>query len=301
MNQSHIFAGLLSYLIWGFVPIIFRALTAYEQTEVIAFRFIIAAFILSIVLALKPKEHIENIRSLSKEPKSFQVRTYVLSIFGGLMMSVNTLCYIYVINNISVNAGAFSYLILPIVTAFLGFFLLKEQLNPLKWIGITLGVISCILIGNVSTDQLIYISGVTLSYSFYLVSQRINPFFNRRLLLSIQFFVGAIVLSSVFSVSIFNKPFDFWWKLVVLSAFFSVAPMLLNLFALKKLESSQLAFMIYLNPIASFVLGITLYNEVITLTESIAFLLLGIAIICFNWSLVKRFFPKRLLPKIEKV
>ena len=49
-----------------------------------------------------------------------------------ILFASNWICYIYLINNISVNAGAFAYTILPIATAFIAHFTIKERLSKLK-------------------------------------------------------------------------------------------------------------------------------------------------------------------------
>lgn len=293
MNKKYILAGLASYLIWGFVPIVFKQFVGYDQFEVITFRMIFGAIAMFLLLAIKPKEHVESVKLLSEKPLSFKRKTYILTILGSILLAGNWLGYIYVINNISVNAGAFAYLILPIVTAFLGFFMLKERLNPLKWVGIVLSIVSCILIGNVNPEQLQYVSVVTLTYSFYMISQRINLHFNRRLLLGIQFFIGAIIMMSITPISLTGKPVEYWVYMVIFVIIFSIAPLLLNLYALKGIESSQLAFMIYINPGISFIIGITLYNEVVRMEEAVAFLILIVAVICFNWNLLKHLFTKK--------
>jgi chloramphenicol-sensitive protein RarD len=300
MQKKYILAGLGSYLIWGFVPLVIRNLIEYDQSEVIAYRMMVAAVIMFIVVSLGRKEHSKNLADLKAKPKAFKRKTIFLTVIGTFLVSFNWLAYIYVVNNISVNAGAFAYLVLPIITAFLGFFILKEKLNRLKWFGIVLGVASCAIIGNVKPEQLLYVSVVTLTYSFYMITQRVNLHFNRRLLLFIQFSLGAIIMLAVVELSPANKPFDYWVNIGLFALIFTVIPFLLNLYALRGIESSQVAFMIYVNPIISFILGLTLYNEVLQPIELIAFGLLFLAIICFNFSLIKSaFFVKSDKAKLE--
>ena len=289
MKAKYVIAGLVSFSIWGFVPIIFRKLQGYEQYEIMTFRMLFAAIIMLIVLLFNPKEHINEIKQLQRKPTAFKNRTYFLTAIGAILFASNWICYIYLINNISVNAGAFAYTILPIVTAFIAHFTIKERLSKLKWLGIFFGCVSCAIIGNVNPEQMIYVSVVTLSYSIYLVSQRVNLFFNRRLLIALQFTIGSIIMVIANDYS-FNKPLEYWFYLFILAAFFTVTPFLLNLYALKNIESSQLAFMIYVNPIITFVLGVTLYNEVIDYSEMLAYTILLAAIGFFNWSLFKSAF-----------
>jgi chloramphenicol-sensitive protein RarD len=293
MQKKYILAGLGSYLVWGFVPLVIRSVIEYDQSEVVTFRMIASALLMALIVLVQKDEHKKNILDLSNKSTAFKRKTIALTALGAILVCFNWLAYIYVVNNISVNAGAFAYLLLPIVTAFLAFFILKEKLSKLKWLGIIFGITSCAIIGNVKPEQLIYVSAVALTYSFYMISQRVNVHFNRRLLLFFQFSFGAIIMYLLVDITIVGKPFTYWLSIFLFALLFTVIPFLLNLYALKGIESSQVAFMIYINPVISFLLGVILYNEVLRIEELIAFGLLIVAIVCFNFNLIKSaFFSK---------
>jgi chloramphenicol-sensitive protein RarD len=58
--------------------------------------------------------------------------------------------------------------------------------------------------------------------------------------------------------------------------------MLLNLFALKGINSSTVGILIYLNPLIAFTLAIVYYKEEITLTQILAYSLILVSIVIFN-------------------
>lgn len=217
-----------------------------------------------------------------------------LNALGAVLLVINWVTYVYVVNNVSVNAGAFAYLILPIVTTFLAFFILKEKLNLFKWAGVILSGISCYLMAHIDIHQIIYIACVTFSYSFYMITQRRNTFLNRKTALTIQMLIGAIIMLIVNPTPALGSALDmhFWIFITIIAVVFTITPLLLNLYALNGMESSQLAFLIYINPISSFLIGLLIYNEKLDPLAVIAYALLAVSIVIFNWDLILKIIEK---------
>ncbi len=242
----------------------------------------------------------------SASSKSFFVMLS-LNALGGILLVANWISYVYVINHISVNAGAFAYLILPIVTAFLAFFFLKEKLTLFRWAGILLSSISCYLMAHIDLNQILYISIITFSYSFYMITQRRNTYLSRKNALTIQMVLGALIMIALDPTPATGPPSDahFWIFISIIAVVFTIAPLLLNLYALNGMESSQLAFLIYVNPITSFLIGVAIYHENLDPVAIIAYALQAVSIIIFNWDLILKVIEKstgiRLKPVTLKV
>lgn len=293
-SKKHFIAGFLSYVIWGFVPIFFKQISAHDPYEIIFYRIWIAATVITIVLSLNFKKSWSDISSLYRRSVKDFMRMISLNVIGALLLVTNWITYVYVINNISVNAGSFAYLILPIVTTFLAFFILKEKLNPSKWTGVILSGISCYLMAHIDIHQIIYIACITFSYSFYMITQKRNTFLNRKTALTIQMIIGALVMLIINPAPAIGSVLDthFWIFITIISVVFTITPLLLNLFALNGMESSQLAFLIYINPIVSFLIGIFVYNEKLDPLAVIAYALLAVSIVIFNWDLIVKIIEK---------
>ncbi len=199
----------------------------------------------------------------------------------------------------SINAAAFGYLILPITTALLALVILGEKLNSAKWAAVGLSAISCYLMSRVETKDIIYILSIALTYSFYLISQRKNTYLPRRVSVGVQMMVGTLLM--LFLDPIHHSPAElggyFWLIVFIISAVFTVTPLLLNLYALNGMNSSQLAYLIYINPIISFFAGVLMYGEHLEGWSVVAYGLLVVAIFIFNWEWIEKF---RLKPLAEE-
>jgi chloramphenicol-sensitive protein RarD len=291
-SKTHLVAGFSSYLIWGFVPVLLKELSAYGDYEIIFYRMVVAA--LAIALAAPVSKTSRDIITLFRNSRANFFRTVALNLLGGALLAANWLSYVYVVNHVSINAASFAYLILPIATAFLAFFLLRERLTAAKWAGIAISAVSCYLVSHVDLTQVLYIGCITFSYSFYLISQRRNTLLPRKHSLVIQLLFGTLVMS--LATPLHSTPAElgghFFAVIAVLSLFFTVTPQLLNLFALNGMESSQLAFLIYVNPIISFWIGILFYSERLEPVAVTAYSLLAVAVVIFNWDLIVKAWQK---------
>lgn len=305
MNHSkkHFAAGFLSYVIWGFVPIFFKEISDHDPYEIIFYRIGIAALVIALVLSFDIKKSWSDITSLYNRSAKDFMNMMTLNAIGAVLLVINWITYVYVVNYVSVNAGAFAYLILPIITTFLAFFILNEKMNSFKWAGILLSAVSCYLMAHIDFHQIIYISCVTFSYSFYMITQRRNTYLNRKIALTIQMLIGAIIMLIVNPAATAGSALDlhFWIFITIIAVVFTITPLLLNLFALNGMESSQLAFLIYINPITSFLIGLFVYNEKLDPIAIVAYSLLAASIVIFNWDLIIKIIEKSFGMKLKPV
>ncbi|HNL27959.1 MAG TPA: EamA family transporter, partial [bacterium] len=176
----------------------------------------------------------------------------------------------------------------PIATAFLALILLKEKLNAMRWAAVAMSGVSCYLMANVDARQMAYIAAITMSYSFYLITQRKNTYMPRRTNLALQMIVGTALLLTMDPIHTapIDLPMHFWINVTIIAVVFTVTPLLLNLYALNGMGSSQLAFLIYINPIISFVTAIVWYGEDLNELAVISYSLLAVAILLFNWEII---------------
>ncbi len=293
-SQRHFLAGFSSYFIWGFIPVLLRQVAAYDDFEIILYRILGAALVMMVVLGFSGRGHARELIGLFVQSRRDFLSMLGLSALGGFLLMVNWLAYVYVVNHVSINAASFAYLILPIVTAFLAFLFLRETLSVWRWIGIAISAVSCYLMAHVDVTQVLYIAAITLSYSFYLISQRRNTYVSRRLSLGIQMALG-FGLMLIFNPAPFQPAeVDGYFAVIVgcIAIGFTVTPLLLNLYALNGMESSQLAFLIYVNPIVAFLTAVFWYGEKLSLVAAVAYTLMAVAIVIFNWDILGKIFSK---------
>lgn len=105
-------------------------------------------------------------------------------------------------------------------------------------------------------------------------------------MLATHIIIATLCLLPLLSVSDFSrpKPVMFFGYIGLIALVYTIIPLLLNVFALRKLDSSVVGILLYLNPLIGFGLGIFYYNEPVTTVQFIAFTLIFIAVVLFNVS-----------------
>lgn len=290
-NRKHYIAGAAAFVIWGFFSIPLRALKDYGVGEILYFRILFAAILLVLVIAVfKRKDIRKDIHTLKALGRAQRNKIIALTLVGGALLIVNWLTFIYIVNNINIKTASFSYMICPVITAVLGFVLLKEQLTRLQWIAVALCAFSCVMIGISSALELGYSFLTAFTYALYLVSQRRNQGFDRLVILGIQILFSSLILNLFYGSLIHEVPnsFDFYGIVLIIAVVFTCLPLFLNLYALNKINSATIGILLYLNPIFNFAIAFTVFGEKVDMTQVIAYAVIVVALGLFNYPTFRR-------------
>ncbi len=210
--------------------------------------------------------------------------TLLLNICGSIFLTINWFSFIYVMNHISIKATSLAYLVCPILTTLLAYFLLHEKLSKLQWLSVALGLTGCILLSYANMTDMLYSMIVGLSYALYLISQRKNTGFDKFILLTFHIVLSALILLPFYPV--FSGPipvtFHFYFYVEIIAVGFTIVPLLLNLYALKGINSSTVGMLLNINPIIAFVLATVVYREPVTQMQAIAYSVIFVSVIVFN-------------------
>jgi chloramphenicol-sensitive protein RarD len=286
-------AGIAAFVIWGFIPFPLKALADYPSGQILFFRVALSvALLLLILLLFRHKNLLQTIAQI-RASKPREARKFLLYTFlGGSLLTINWLAFIYVINHINIQTGSFSYLLCPIITAVLGFLLLKEELRINQWVAIGLSALSCVLIGTGELTSLLFSLLIAFSYAFYLISQRILKVYDKIVLLTLQLLLSFVFIAPFYNqlkgASVVTLDTNFFLMTGILSALFTVLPLFLNLYALKELTSGTIGILMYINPILNFVVAFLYFNEETTLVKVVAYVLIFISVIIYNINIKGR-------------
>jgi len=290
-NSKHYAAAIAAFVIWGFFAIPLRALKAYSSGEILYFRILFSLLVLVVVIAGFKRADLKKDRATFTSSSAQQRKTVIaLTLAGGALLTVNWLSFIYVVNNINIKTASFSYLICPVITAILGYVLIKEKLTPLQWIAVGLCAISCILMGISSVHELGYSFLTAFTYALYLISQRKNQGFDRLIMLGIQTLFSFIILSFLVNYLVGSIPAatEFYSLIILIAIVFTVFPLFLNLFALNRINSATIGILMYLNPIFNFSVAFFVFNERINQIQMIGYAIIAVALILFNYQNFKK-------------
>lgn len=290
-NQKHFAAAITAFVIWGFFSIPLRAIREFSAGEILYFRILLSAVTLLIIIALFKRGDLRHDWKKLKSMPGDNMRTAILlTLAGGALLCVNWLTFIYIVNDINVKTASFSYLICPVITAVLAYFLIHEKLSALQWTAVALCAISCVLIGLNSALELGYSFLTAFTYALYLVSQRKNQGFDRIIALGVQVMFSFLLLNLAYGYLIDEIPQSgrFYGIVTIIAVFFTVLPLFLNLFALNKINSATIGILMYINPVINFTIAFFIFKEEITMLQALGYSIIIAALVLFNYPQVRR-------------
>lgn len=275
----------LSFMIWGFFSLALKPLHEYPSLDILFYRvFLCAAIMLVISLLIRIQVFKKSIALVKAMPKSEQKSLVLRTLGGGLLLTANWFFFIYVMNHISVKAASFAYLVCPILTTVIAFFVLQEKLSKWQWTAVGLSFVSCILLSFNNIADVAYSLIVALSYALYLVTQRKNFGIDKFLLLTVQIVFSALLLLPFYPIYSAQIPSDptFYAFIALISVLFTIVPLFMNLYALQGVNSSTMGIMLYINPLMNFVIALFYFHEPINELQLTAYSLILLSVVVFN-------------------
>ena len=291
LNKYYL-AAFTAFVIWGFFSLVLKPLQHYASLDIIFYRiFYATVLLLGINLIFRKKILKNDLLVLKGMDAKARYRTFFLTIIGGFLLIVNWFLFIYAVNHVSLKSASFAYLICPIITTILAYFILKEKLGKWQWFAVGLSLISCVLLSFGSIRDLVYSLVIALSFAFYLITQRKNNQFDRFVVLTVQMVIAAIVVLPFFPKYSGEVPTAalFYTMLTLIVVVFTIIPLFLNLYALKGMNSSAVGILMYINPLINFFLAVFYFHEAIDALQLISYAIIMLSVIIFNG---KFFLPK---------
>ncbi|OYQ43694.1 EamA family transporter [Flavobacterium cyanobacteriorum] len=289
--SKHYLAGVTAFVIWGFFSLGLRPLRQYPSLDILFFRIlfcVVLMLLLSLAFRRKAlKEATAHYRQLTKSARAKLIAAVVAS---GFLLTANWFLFIYVMNHVSVKSASFAYLVCPILTTVLAFFILKEKLTRLQWIAVSISAAGCVLLSFNGLLDIFYSLVVAFTYALYLIIQKKITGIDKFLLLTVQ--VGIISLIMLPFLPAYGSPVPqetfFYFFILLIAILFTIIPLFLNLYALKTIKSSTVGMLLYINPVIGFLLSAFYFNEVISALQVTGYTLIVISILLFNRNAFKQ-------------
>jgi chloramphenicol-sensitive protein RarD len=291
-------AAITAYTIWGFFSLVLRPLDDYTAADILFYRvFSCAVLMLLIVFLFRRRKWAETVQLFKSLPPDKKRLTILLNIGGSIFLTGNWFSFIYVMNHISIKATSLAYMVCPILTTLLAFFILHEKLNRLQWLAVALSVTGCLLLSYADLRDMYFSLVVGFSYACYLVSQRRNAGFDTFIVLTFHIVLSSMILLPFFFTYSGKLPsaFSFFAFIGVIAVFFTIIPLFLNLYALTGINSSVVGMLLNINPIIAFTLATWVFHEQINLMQIVSYSIILIAVIVFNGKEI--FIHKEAIPK----
>jgi chloramphenicol-sensitive protein RarD len=295
-SRNHYLAAIAAFAIWGFFSIPLRALKAYSAGEILYFRILFSSLVLLvIVFGFKRNDLRKDIAFFQSFTPAKRRNVILLTLSGGALLTVNWLTFIYIVNHINIKTASFSYLICPVITAVLGYVLIKEKMTMLQWVAVALCTLSCVVMGMNSALELGYSFLTAFTYALYLISQRKNQGFDRMIVLCVQVLFSFFILNIFYGQLIHEIPtgVTFYSIILGIAVLFTVLPLFLNLFALNRINSATIGILMYLNPLINFSVAFLVFGETVNSIQVAGYGIIVVALVVFNYPAVRQLAASR--------
>jgi chloramphenicol-sensitive protein RarD len=286
---KYLLAAIISTGMWGFFSIPLRSLQAYPSEQILYYRIFTSLIITWLILLLfRRKSMKSDWVALQQQSPDKRKKILFLTVLAGILVTGNWYTFIYAVNHVSLTSAAFAYMVCPLLTAMGGFIILREELTRFKFIAMVIAVISILFLAQGSPGDVWWSVFIASLYAFYLIIQRVVVQIDKFTMLGIQLILSCLLMLPLFIYDFKGLPADpaFWVTILEISVFFTIIPLFLSLYALMGLPSSTMGILIYTNPIVAFAVAFFYFHEPINTQQLIAYLLLVIAVLVFNWKLL---------------
>ena len=277
---SGIFYAAFASLWWGVVGTIFFKFVSFASfIELTVHRTIWTAILLVLTTSFYKKwpEFIKIIQIKKNRTLLF---------LSGLLVSINWGTWLYAVSVNKLLDSSLGYYIYPIISVFLGKVFLNEKLNRNQFIAILLVILSlCYFL--IKLGELPWIGlTVAITFSIYgLIRKKIKISSDIGLLIE-TLLVSPIAIALFiylvnFDMNIFSYKEPLLSFYLFWSGFMTLVPLFLYTIGFKIIGIGPASMILFLTPTSQFILGITYFDEILTLEKFFGFLIIWIAVIIY--------------------
>lgn len=281
--KQGIFFGLAAYVLWGILPVYWKALELVSPFEILSSRFMWSCVFVFLLIIFQKKWPL-----FTKEVKQVfsNVKTGAAMVAAGITISFNWGTFIWAVNNGHIVETSMGYYINPLVSILFAVVFLRERLDKMQ-----LAAITCAFIGVAS---MVYSFGkipwvsLTLAFTFalYGLLKKILPV---SALTSIMLETLLITpLALVYEYSLWQQGVSFYASgnlqvimMLTGAGVVTAIPLLLFTAGAKLLPLKIIGFLQYISPTLTLLIGVFVYNEAFTASHLLAFGWIWAALLLF--------------------
>ncbi len=281
--KQGIFFGLAAYVLWGILPVYWKALELVSPFEILSSRFMWSCVFVFLLIIFQKKWPL-----FDKEVKQVfsNVKTGAAMVAAGITISFNWGTFIWAVNNGHIVETSMGYYINPLVSILFAVVFLRERLDKMQ-----LAAITCAFIGVAS---MVYSFGkipwvsLTLAFTFalYGLLKKILPV---SALTSIMLETLLITpLALVYEYSLWQQGVSFYASgnlqvimMLTGAGVVTAIPLLLFTAGARLLPLKIIGFLQYISPTLTLLIGVFVYNEAFTASHLLAFGWIWAALLLF--------------------
>lgn len=280
-TRKGVVAALSAYLLWGFLPILFRLLEEAGALLIVAERTLWSLVLLAIIIAATGG-FAEVWRVLTDWRR---MRVIALS---AVLLVANWLLYVWAVETGQVLEASFGYFINPLVNVAIGMVLLGERQNRLQTLAIGIAVVA-ILIQAVGLGKVPFIAlGLAFSFGFYGFIRKTAQAGPATGLFAETVVVAPLAMGyiaydlAVHGAGVHADPG--LMLLLVATGPATAVPLLLFAYGVRRLRLTTIGMFQYLAPSIQFLVAITLFNEALNPMRLLSFGLIWLSLMVFSYD-----------------
>lgn len=281
--KQGIFFGLAAYVLWGILPVYWKALELVSPFEILSSRFMWSCVFVFLLIIFQKKWLL-----FTKEVKQVfsNVKTGAAMAAAGITISFNWGTFIWAVNNGHIVETSMGYYINPLVSILFAVVFLRERLDKMQ-----LAAITCAFIGVAS---MVYSFGkipwvsLTLAFTFalYGLLKKILPVSSLTSIMLETLLITPLAL--VYEYSLWQQGVSFYASgnlqvimMLTGAGVVTAIPLLLFTAGARLLPLKIIGFLQYISPTLTLLIGVFVYNEAFTASHLLAFGWIWAALLLF--------------------
>lgn len=283
-NAKGIIALFSAYLMWGAMPIYWKAIEAVSSFEILGHRVIWSVVFTLVLITLK-----RNWQVIGKMLRSRKKDVLWLAA-GGFLISFNWGLYIWAVNGGRILETSLGYFINPLLSMFLGMIFFKEKLNRIQTLALVLAVLG-VSIELVAAGSLPLVSlGLAISFGLYGVLKKTVAVEPEIALFTETVTVAPFALAWLIFLQkegLSSFPYDSMTNLMLAGAgIMTSIPLLMFAYGASRVPLTTVGFVQFVTPTLSFAIGLLIFKEDINMNRVFTFMFIWAALILYTTDLV---------------
>lgn len=279
-DRTGLMLGLAAYLMWGVMPLYFKALTHVPATEIVAHRIVWSVILLAAIATLWRRW--PAIAAAFATPKVVAILTVTALLIAG-----NWLTYIFAVVTGHVLEASLGYYLNPLVNVLLGVVLLGEKLSRPRIVATALAAAGVAVLALGAGSGLWISLTLAVSFGLYGFVRKVAPVDSLEGLsvetaLLAPFAIGWLVWLDRAGTGGFGHFGLGTDVLLMLGGAITAVPLLLFTAAARRLPYSTLGFLQYLAPTLQFLLAVLAFGEPFTTSHLVCFAAIWTALAIFS-------------------
>ena len=284
-----------AHAFWGAMPLYLILVASVPDVEFVAWRVLFSLPLCLLMLRLAGG--MEEIRTAIRDPGT------MLRLFASaVLIAVNWLVYVYAIHEGHVLAASLGYYVTPFVMMVLGLLFLRERLNRVQWLAVTLAAAGVAVLA-VGAPTTLWVSAILAnSFAIYgFVRKTVNVGALPGLTLE-TLLLAPVALATVgwYAVQPEGSALAQGWGValaVALGGAMTAIPLLLFASGARRLPYTMTGFVQFTAPTVVFILGLTVFGEELDPARLVAFVAIWAAVALFVVSIFRGRRPAKAPPQ----